>query len=254
MNQKQKSQRNSQMKFTLIELLVVIAIIAILAGMLLPALNAARERARAISCTNNLKQIGLAGSMYGNDFDGYWYHRKGAFNDVDNSGIPRISSYMGGPSKEAIAAVANDARLALMPAGFICPSMDEKRKDKSYAFSYNTAVAQNYSNNIFRSLKFSSIYVANVSYGPSAVAFAADAWSPTSGGDNCCLSRSTSGAFALPQTRHSWNCNIVLVDGHVTQIKSGTIRSGGTKIGLCITNDTLAMAKTHYGPNGSLIQ
>lgn len=120
------NHRFFRVRFTLVELLIVIAIIAILAAMLLPALNKAREKAKMINCTNQMKQIGSILAMYVNDSDGWLPNGAGQVSNYD--GFPSLlvaSGYYGkGPFSNT------NSPITLLKF-FRCPSDNLDRYDNA---------------------------------------------------------------------------------------------------------------------------
>ena len=129
--------------FTQIAVFVVIAIIAILAGMLLPALSSARAKARQATCTSNLKQIGLALHMYGNDFSAL-LPRYSNTVDADSCGANDDNTVVAPLTILTFAGYLPEAKGASGALSINCPLLSANKKlswgnnaGNSYGFTYS---------------------------------------------------------------------------------------------------------------------
>jgi prepilin-type processing-associated H-X9-DG protein/prepilin-type N-terminal cleavage/methylation domain-containing protein len=215
---------HNSLMFTLVELLVVIAIIAILAGMLLPALKMAKDKARDIECMGNLKQLGLTFLLYADDYADnlppysilnvsvpkFW------FSSDPSAGLlmPYLPNLVKG---KHIGAITATARCTLS-----CPRVPTQKPIGSntylFTYGYNNIISLNAKAHFRKLSQFKKISETSLSMDIAGTVSGAYASSNTKTWVDDGVTDKSPVIY-----RHSLQANVVFVDGHVESRRWGSI-------------------------------
>ena len=236
---KERPVSSPRLRFTLIELLVVIAIIAILAGILLPALAAAQARGRSSKCVSNLKQIGMGMEMYAQNHKGngvplVWTDYKNSagtnLGKVYWSYILSENGYLGGRGGMR----ASNLGHAVENHVTRCPEVVERNQETDYGV--NITISKYDDNESFAKYNCTDIWRLSA---PSRMAAVADAAKATAAGDQEEQSNTSFGRYSgymgahsayttecpygISMVRHGRKTNMLFADWHVDSVTKGQL-------------------------------
>lgn len=207
-----RAQSQQRETFTLIEMLIVIAIVAILASMLLPALNKAREHAESIRCTNNLKQLGVVASLYFQD------NRDIAPAPLSSDGVRWRTRFLPYLERVPVSTYGSDTKFIFAYQCRSALKQDPNVDRRSYSY-VQVDLPQNSTRG------WTLVRIKN----PTSTGMYAESRiypDPSRFGNYLSIS-ATARAVHYPGAYHKQGSNILFVDGHVDYSKSSYLMPGG---------------------------